>query len=128
MRQKILATLIPILEPLDFVLACWQGGSQAWGYTDEWSDIDLQVIVEDSHIEDTFETIETALQRISKIQWKCRMPEPTWHGHSQCFYQLEGINPFLTLDIVVMKRSNPNRFLEVERNGNVAIASNPFIA
>ncbi|NJP20885.1 MAG: nucleotidyltransferase domain-containing protein [Hydrococcus sp. CRU_1_1] len=122
MRQKILATIIAALEPLDFVLACWQGGSQAWGYTDEWSDIDLQVIVEDSCVEATFEIVEAALQSLAAIQWKWRMPEPTWHGHSQCFYQFERISPFLTLDFVVMKRSNPNRFLEVERNGNVAIA------
>jgi hypothetical protein len=122
MRQTILQTMISTLEPLDFALAFWQGGSAAHGYTDEWSDIDVHVVVEDMRVEETFEIIETALRSIADICWKCRLPEPTWHGHSQCFYQLEGISPFLAIDFVVMKLSNSNRYLEVERHGNAVIA------
>ncbi|HEY9707273.1 MAG TPA: hypothetical protein V6D48_03620 [Oculatellaceae cyanobacterium] len=44
MRQRILEMIVATLEPKDFVLALWQGGSAAHGYTDVWSDIDIQVI------------------------------------------------------------------------------------
>ncbi|MGB5961471.1 MAG: hypothetical protein WBG73_12475 [Coleofasciculaceae cyanobacterium] len=100
----------------------WQGGSAAHGYTDEWSDIDLQVIVEDALVEETFSIVEKALSTLAKIKFKFRVPEPTWHGHSQCFYQLEGVSPFLMIDFAVMKHSSSNWFLEVERHGKVAIA------
>lgn len=122
MREKILQTIIAALQPKDFVLALWQGGSAAHGYTDEWSDIDIVVIVEDYFVQQTFDTVEAALQTISEISFKYRVPEPTWHGHSQCFYQLAEISPFLAIDFAVMKRSSRNDFLEVERHGNAAIA------
>ena len=122
MRQRILETIIANLEPKYFVLALWQGGSAAHGYTDEWSDLDIVVIVEDYFVQQTFDIVEEALQTISEISFKYRVPEPTWHGHSQCFYQLAEVSPFLAIDFAVMKRSSRNDFLEVERHGNPAIA------
>jgi predicted nucleotidyltransferase len=121
MRNQILETLITTLEPIDFVLAFWQGGSAAHGFTDEWSDLDVEVIVEDDHVEETFLIVEKNLSTFFGIRFKLRIPEPTWHGHSQCFYQLEEVSPFLMIDFVVMQRSNPNRFLEVERHGRGVI-------
>jgi len=122
MRNTIIEAITTALKPKDFVLALWQGGSVAHGYTDEWSDIDLQVIVEDAKVEETFSIVEKALSTVAKIKFKFRVPEPTWHGHSQCFYQLEGVSPFLMIDFAVMKYSNPNWFLEVERHGKVVIS------
>jgi predicted nucleotidyltransferase len=121
MRNKIIEAIATALKPRDFVLALWQGGSTAHGYTDEWSDIDLQVVVEDTQVEETFAIVEKALSTVAKIKFKYRVPEPTWHKHSQCFYHLEGVSPFLMIDFVVMKYSNPNHFLEVERHGKVVI-------
>ncbi|KAB8320982.1 nucleotidyltransferase domain-containing protein [Tolypothrix campylonemoides VB511288] len=122
MREKILQTIIAALQPKDFALALWQGGSAAHGYTDEWSDIDIVVIVEDDFVQQSFDVLEAALQTISEISFKYRVPEPTWHGHSQCFYQLAEVSPFLAIDFAVMKRSSRNDFLEIERHGNAAIA------
>jgi hypothetical protein len=122
MRETILQTIIDALQPLDFVLALWQGGSAAHGYTDEWSDLDIQVIVEDDCVQETFDSLEKSLGKVSPIRFKWRVPEPTWHGHSQCFYHLEGTSLFLFIDFVVMQRSNPNQFLEVERHGKPVIA------
>lgn len=121
MRQRILETILAALEPKDFVLALWQGGSAAHGYTDDWSDIDIQVIVEDECVERTFDILEDSLKTISEIRLKWRVPEPTWHGHSQCFYQLEEVSPFLFIDWVVLKQSNPNHFLGLERHGKLVI-------
>jgi predicted nucleotidyltransferase len=121
MRQRILELIIATLQPKDFVLALWQGGSAAHGSTDEWSDIDIQVIVEDERVQETFDILKESLRTISEIRFKWRVPEPTWHGHSQCFYQLEAASPFLFIDFVVLKQSHPNHFLEVERHGKLVI-------
>lgn len=77
MREKFLKTIIAALQPKDFVLAFWQGGSAAHGYTDEWSDIDIEVIVEDNYVQQTFDIVEAALQTIYEISFKCRVSEPT---------------------------------------------------
>ncbi|MBW4639546.1 MAG: hypothetical protein KME05_15200 [Gloeocapsa sp. UFS-A4-WI-NPMV-4B04] len=122
MREKIIETIVATLEPLDFILALWQGGSAAHGYTDEWSDIDIETIVEDNSVEETFDMVEKSLKTIFEISFKYRVPEPTWHGHSQCFYQLKEASPFLAIDFAVIKRSSPNDFLEVEKHGNPVVA------
>jgi predicted nucleotidyltransferase len=122
MRQIILEKIVSILEPLNFVLGLWQGGSQAHGYTDEWSDLDVAVIVEDNSVQKTFDIVETVLAEIGEIELKYRVPEPTWHGHSQCFWRLKQASPFLLIDFAVIKRSSNNEFLEIERHGNVPIA------
>lgn len=122
MRKRILETIIATLQPKDFILALWQGGSAAHGYTDEWSDIDIVAIVEDNYVEETFKLLEKSLLTISEIKFNFRVPEPTWHGHSQCFYQLEAASSFLLIDFAVMKRSSPNHFLEMERHGKIVVA------
>jgi predicted nucleotidyltransferase len=70
MRQRILEVIIATLQPKDFVLALWQGGSAAHGHTDEWSDIDIQVIVEDERVQETFDILEESLKTISEIRFK----------------------------------------------------------
>ena len=117
-RKQILEKLIATLKPLDYVHALWEGGAAAFNRVDDWSDIDLQVDVEDDKVEAVFELVEEALQQLSPIQRKLEMPQPAWHGHYQTFYKLEGTSEFLVIDFVVMKHSNPNKFLEKEIHGN----------
>ncbi|MEG5048821.1 nucleotidyltransferase domain-containing protein [Microcoleus sp. B4-C1] len=122
MRQIILEKIVSTLQPLDFVLALWQGGSAAHGYTDEWSDLDIAVVVEDNCVQQTFDIVEKALAEIGEIELKYRVPEPAWHGQSQCFWRLKETPPFLLIDFAVFRRSSKNEFLEIERHGNVPIA------
>lgn len=116
-RQEILGQLQAILQPLEYVLAMWEGGAAAFGRVDEWSDIDVQFAVADEHVEDTWTHIDQALLSLSPFTTRHRLPEPTWHGHSQVFYSLESASPFLMVDAVVIKQSNPNKFLETEIHG-----------
>lgn len=122
MRQIILEKIVTTLQPLDFVLALWQGGSAGHGYTDEWSDLDIAVVVADNCVEQTFEIVEKTIAEISEIELKYRVPEPAWHGQSQCFWRLKETPPFLLIDFAVFRRSNRNDFLAIERHGQVPIA------
>ena len=116
-RQKIIDTLTAALEPLDYVLAGYLGGSDATGRTDVYSDVDYQAIVEDDRVEDAFGGALGALAALSPIVHEYRLPEPTWHGCSQVFLSLKGADPAHFVDFVVMKRSHEDRFLEPERHG-----------
>lgn len=117
-RETILNAVENALQPLAFVHALWQGGAAAFDRLDEWSDIDLMVIVDDDRVTDTITALEAALQALSPIDIRNELPAPTWHGHWQAFYRLRDTSPFLFIDCVVLKRSNPNRFLEIELHGH----------
>jgi len=116
-REEIIAALRTGLESDPDVLAAWLGGSDATGRTDEYSDIDLQIIVDDEKVEAAFERLHETLERLSPIAHCHRFPEPTWHGHSQELLQLRDADPNHFLDLVIMRHSIPDRLLERERHG-----------
>jgi len=120
-REQVVSVISAALASAPFVRAAWLGGSSAFGRVDEWSDIDLNVIVEDDSVAATFELVEDALARIGGIDLVHEVPQPAWHGHAQKFYRLREASPFLLVDFVVQRRSAGNRFLEREVHGEPEI-------
>lgn len=117
-RGRIIEEIGRALEALPWVDALWEGGSAAFDRVDAWSDLDLQAVAEDRRVAELFEVVEGTLSALSRIKSVYRVPEPTWHGHSQRFYELENTDRFLMIDFCGISRSNPNRFLEREIHGD----------
>lgn len=120
-RQALVQTLREALEPADFILAFWEAGSAAMGTADQWSDLDLQVVVTDGQVEATRQLVEAALTGIAPIDLKFEVPQPSWHGHWQAFYRLQGVDPLLLIDLVIMEEKTPGRFLEPEIHGKPVV-------
>lgn len=120
-REKIIEVFVDRLKPLDYVHAMWEAGAAAFDRIDEWSDLDLYVVVRDDAVEDVIREIEKAVLHVSEYDLKYRLPEPTWHGHSQVFYRLKKASPFLLLDIAIMKKSSNNKFLQYKIHGTPKI-------
>jgi len=117
MRENIKTTLVKeFLEHQEF-LGCYEGGSAAFGRDDEWSDIDLQIVVKDDFVEQAVQILEKAMQSVAPIEESFILPAPTWHGHWQGFYKLKDISPYLLMDVLIMKESSPSYFTEVELHG-----------
>jgi len=117
-RQRIVEALIEGLPRQDWVRAAWFGGSDATGRTDALSDVDLQLIVEDDRVEDAIALVTLILESLSPIEVRYRVPEPAWHGHSQEFFRLRDADPCHMVDLLVIRKSAPERFLERERHGD----------
>lgn len=120
-REEIIEALRARLEPLDYVQAMWEGGAAAFNRVDEWSDIDLQVVVDDDCVAQVFPIVEEVLLSLSPIDLRYEIPQPAWHGHTQVFYRLSKASKFLLIDFVVIKQSNPLKFLEPEIHGNAVV-------
>lgn len=104
-RQEILQSLRQRLQPLPYVHAMWEAGAIAFDRVDQWSDIDLQFDVDDDHVEEAFAEVERALASLSAIEIRLRLPDPTWHGHSQAFYRIANASPFLMIDLSISRHS-----------------------
>lgn len=117
--MQIIDALHEALHSLPAVRAAWLGGSDATGRTDGFSDIDCMALVEDEAVESVLHAVARALEVLSPIAQQYRIPEPTWHGHSQVFYRLQDAPPWLLVDLALLKTSSApdNRFLEPERHG-----------
>jgi hypothetical protein len=116
-RDAVLPALKAALEPLEYVHAMWEGGAISFGRTDEMSDIDLYVDVEDSRVADVFPVVEEALERLSGIKLKYEVPLPPSHPYAQAFYRLKGASEYLLVDLAVMKHGAEDKFLEPEIHG-----------
>jgi len=119
--KKIVAELKDQYKNNNNILAAWEGGSAATGYLDEYSDLDLALITTDDTVENIFNLTEQFLENNYGISNKFRMPEPNWHGHSQCFYKLKQAPEFFYVDMLIEKESAENRFTETDRHGNSVI-------
>lgn len=120
-RAEIIDRLSAALSQHGFVLAVWLGGSDATGRTDEFSDIDMQILCEDGEVDQTFLAIHAAVESFGPIVHRWRLPEPTWHGNAQELSRVRGAGIYFDLDLVVIERSAPDRFLEFERHGDAEV-------
>jgi len=116
-RGRIIGALKAALEPLHFVDALQESGSAAWGRTDAWSDIDLNVFVEDGRQEETLRGVEGALQALAPIERTFTEEWPASSATAQRYYRLEGVSPFLIVDVAVIGRAAPDKMLEPELHG-----------
>jgi predicted nucleotidyltransferase len=116
-RDTIIQTLVDVLKPLDYVHAFWEGGAVAFNRIDEWSDIDLYVVVDDKKVDETFLAVEKALESLSHIKQKYTILQLPWPDLSQAFYKLEDASEYLVIDLVVLKLKAQEKFLEPEIHG-----------
>lgn len=120
-RTEIIAALHNALEQCPHVHAAWLGGSDANGRTDDISDIDLLALTDNDRVEDVMSLVQRTLESLSPLATIYRLPEPTWHGHAQTFFQLENASPFHFVDFCAMRISSESRFLEPERHGEAVV-------
>jgi predicted nucleotidyltransferase len=123
-RNKIINMLVSALEPLDYVHAFYEGGAAAFNRIDEWSDIDLYVVVDDEKVDEVFLVAEKTLKSLSPIKQKLRTPQLPWPGVFQTFYKLENASEYLLVDFAVLNSSASEKFLEPLIHGNVVFYFN----
>ncbi len=123
-RDEIVQAIATALEPLPFVDAMWEGGAAAFDRLDAWSDVDLYVVAADDRVPDAFRVIEDALTRLSPIRQKYEPVWPPESGIAQAFYRLERASEYLLVDLAVLKRSAPDKFLEPELHGEARFSFN----
>jgi hypothetical protein len=117
-RERIILELVNALRSLDYVCGFWEGGEAAFGRVDEWSDININVVVDDDKIDETFSQVEKALTKLSPIRLKYEAPKATWQDMSQAFYRLEKASDYNLIDLAVLKLSKQDKFLEPRIHGN----------
>lgn len=117
-KDQIIKTVKNALEPLEYVFGLFEGGAIAFGREDEYSDIDLHFVVDDERVPDVLPIVEKALLTLAPLRDKYEVPQPTWHGHYQTFFRLQGLPDWLMIDCAVINNSAEEKFLQPEEHGN----------
>ena len=113
LRGRITRAVSNALQPLACVLAGWESGSVAFDLADEYSDIDLNFLLDDaSPIDPFYAAVEAALESVS----------PIVASHSQPpgrYFKLRDGGDFLLVDVCVFRTGSIAERLDVERHGRV---------
>ncbi len=123
-RDAVITTLVNALKPLDYVHAFYESGAIAFNRVDEWSDIDLYIVVDDEKVDGAFAAVESALKSLSPIKQKFAMAHLPWPRVSQAFYRLEQASEYLLIDLAVIELSSPEKFLEPQIHGKAVFYFN----
>jgi len=116
-RDDVIKALVNALKPLDYAHALYEGGAVAFNRVDEWSDVDLYLVVDDEKVDEAFPAVEKALEMLSPIKQKYEVKQLPWPGISQAFYKLENASEYLLIDFAVLKLNGSEKFLEPEIHG-----------
>ena len=114
-RSTLIQTLREALSSNADVDAAWEGGSAAFGTHDAWSDVDAVAVVADDEVDAVFAAVQAALESLSPIALRYDVPGAV--GFTQKFYRLRDAGEFLVVDLVLIRRSDPLLFREVELHG-----------
>ena len=114
-RDRLIDLLRATLQETNGVDAAWEGGSAAFGSDDALSDVDVVAVVSDDAVDVTFAGIESALDALSPVTLRHDVTGTV--GFAQKFYRLRDAGEFLVVDLVLIRRSDPLLFREVELHG-----------
>lgn len=113
LRGSISGAVSEVLKAIPTVYAGWEGGSAAFNAIDDFSDLDLTFLVDDKvPFDDIYDAAERALASVSAIVLTHAMPLGR-------YYKLKDGGDFLFVDVVLLRISEPDHYLDVERHGHV---------
>ncbi len=113
LRDRIISALCQTLQQRTDVLAGWEGGSVAFDAADEYSDMDLTFLVEDT---ESFEPLYTAAERA--IAAVSPITVSYWEPPGR-YYKLKDGGDFLLVDLCFLQKGSPDYCIDEERHGRV---------
>ena len=113
LRSRIRACVCAGVTPLDGVLAGWESGSVAFDREDAYSDIDLNLLLDDGCATDAvFDVVATALESVSPVVGSHSSPPGR-------YFTLRDVGDYLLVDVCLYRRAEVAERLDAARHGKV---------
>jgi hypothetical protein len=113
LRGRITDVVKNALQPLPHVLAGWESGSVAFDRVDEYSDIDLNFLIDDAlPLDPLYTVVESALATVSTVTASHSEPPGRY------FKLIDG-GEFLLVDVCIFRTGNFREQLDIERHGKI---------
>jgi predicted nucleotidyltransferase len=108
-RQELIGALADILQDDPSVHAMWLEGSDACGTSDQYSDIDIWLDVEDGKADAVLVSMKAVLAGIGPLDYEYR-PEHPHPQIRQAFFHVQGTSEFMVVDVCIQDHSRPSAF------------------
>lgn len=108
----------------------WVGGSAATGGYDDWSDLDVEVLVTPGTAVDAYGRLVTGARAAFDVRDVWELPAATWPDGRQCFLHLQDrpgllLEPTRLVDLHVSDLADHHRHLDVRRHGTPVVLHDP---
>jgi hypothetical protein len=122
-RRRLANELSKELQSCSSILAAWEGGSSATATSDQFSDIDLNILHADNEAA-VFQIVEGTLRKFSAITHIYNEPKSVWPDLTQKVYFIENAPKHFFVDVAAFPKSKPAilaEFMQFERHGQPAV-------
>ena len=120
-RETLIQALIGTLEPMPTVLAMWEAGSAAFDRADEYSDLDMGVLVEEEANEEIWSAVDSVFENLGGIIIRHCEPNPVFTGIDKRTFRLREAPRWLQVDLGLIPESADELYNQPERHGEVRV-------
>ena len=112
------------------VRCAWVGGSAATGGWDEWSDLDVVVLVTPGSHDGAYERIVASARASFPLDHVWQLPAGVWPGGRQAFLNTQPrpgrlAEPTVLVDLVVWDLTDERRSVDPRRHGDIDVRHDP---
>lgn len=125
-RDDITTGLIRDLVSHEDIVAIWEGGAAATGRLDDFSDLDLCLLIRPGAADSVLARIDQTLGKSVARSWRKSTPAPWWAAEK--LYLLADAPQFFFIDAVLFEDNDDRaylEFMEVERHGRAVVHHDP---
>ena len=120
-RSELRAALRDELVKCDNVLAMWEAGSHAFARADEYSDLDIGLLVREGTLDEAWAAIDRGLERVGGFDLRWQLPGHIFKGMTQRVYHPRRGGRWLALDVGIFQESAEDLYLDEPRHGRAEV-------
>src|SRR5947207_11403011 len=110
------------LAPCGSVLAMWEGGSAAFGRTDEYSDLDIGLLCRTGTNDEVWNVVDRAFDTLGGVVLRWSEPAtPLFEGRDMRVFRPCIAGKGLQVDIGLFPDSAPDHQIQPERHGEIVV-------
>jgi predicted nucleotidyltransferase len=107
------------------VLAMWEAGSAAFGRVDDYSDLDVGLIVHEQSNDHVWSMVNRAFADLGGIALRWHEPNPVFSGVDKHTYRLHRATRWLQIDVGLIPESSREFYNQAERHGTIQVVFDP---
>jgi hypothetical protein len=120
-RLELRTALQEELASCDNVLAMWESGSHAFARADEYSDLDVGLLVREGTLDQAWAAVDRALEGVGGFHLRWQLPGHLFKGMTQRVYHPRRGGRWLALDIGIFEESAEDLYLDAPRHGRAEV-------
>jgi hypothetical protein len=99
----------------------WEAGSHAFERADDYSDLDIGLLVRAGALADAWAAVDRALDCVGGFDLRWENPIHIFKGMTQRVYRMRDASPWLHLDIGIFEEPVDDLYLQTQRHGRAEV-------